>query len=129
MYIHIHTHNMYIHIHRHSHIYNCQTYENTKMRNSDYYCLIAHILGGNMQAEPFAGAMVRFINHYNCQSYSERPAVCPNACRVDVLSLGIYMYVAIGISICINVRYTYTYLYIDIHTLETACCVPQCAPC
>jgi len=105
------------------------------MRESDDYCLIAYILGGNMQAEPFAGAMVRFINHYNCQSYSERPAVCPNACRVDVLSLGIYMYVAIGISICIdisiciNVRYIYTYLYIDIHTLGTACCVPQCAPC
>ena len=46
------------------------------------------IAGGNVRAEPFASNMVRIINEYNCQTYSDQQVPCPNSCTIDVLSLG-----------------------------------------
>jgi hypothetical protein len=48
------------------------------------------VAGGDVRAEPFASSMVRFINHFNCISYSDqgpdRP--CPESCQIDASSLG-----------------------------------------
>ena len=51
--------------------------------------MLLEMAGGNVHAEPFASNVARYINHYNCASYSDQQNVsCPTHCHVDVASLG-----------------------------------------
>jgi hypothetical protein len=44
--------------------------------------------GGEMQKEPFASHAVRFINQFNCMSFSDQQRACPASCIINTSSLG-----------------------------------------
>ena len=45
--------------------------------------LLLTMAGGDVRAEPFASSVARYINHYNCASYSDQRNVsCPSHCQV-----------------------------------------------